>query len=176
MNTQQGKQPLVSIIMNCYNGEAYLSESIKSVLSQTYTNWELIFWDNKSEDKSAEIFKSYKDERFKYFCAVERTSLYKARNLAIEKAEGDFISFLDTDDLWENQKLELQMLYFSNSEIGVVFSNLWIFKKKIENKKIYSKKKLPSGKIYKNLIKEYNVGIITTVIRKKFYLDLKKKI
>ena len=62
MNKQFSNQPLVSIIMNCYNGEAYLCESIESVLSQTYKNWDLIFWDNKSEDKSAEIFKSYKDK------------------------------------------------------------------------------------------------------------------
>ena len=67
MNKQFNNQPLVSIIMNCYNGEVYLAESVKSVLSQTYKNWELIFWDNKSVDKSAEIFKSYKDKRFKYY-------------------------------------------------------------------------------------------------------------
>ena len=79
--------------MNCYNGETYLHESIKSVLSQTYKNWELIFWDNRSEDKSAEIFKSYKDKRFRYFYSNEHTSLYKARNLAIEKCRGDFIAF-----------------------------------------------------------------------------------
>ena len=64
MNRQFNNQPLVSIIMNCYNGEAYLYESIESVLSQTYKNWELIFWDNKSEDKSAKIFKSYNEKRF----------------------------------------------------------------------------------------------------------------
>ena len=115
--------------MNCYNGEAYLNDSIKSVLAQTYANWELIFWDNKSEDKSAEIFKSYKDKRFKYFYTNQHTSLYKARNLAIEKSSGSFISFLDTDDLWDPRKLELQMKYFTNPEAGVVFSNLWMLKK-----------------------------------------------
>ena len=50
--------PLVSVIINCYNGESFLNECIQSVLSQTYKNWEIIFWDNKSEDKSAKIFKS----------------------------------------------------------------------------------------------------------------------
>ena len=59
--------PLVSIIMNCYNGETYLNESIESILSQTYKNWELIFWDNQSKDNSAKIFKNYKDIRLKYF-------------------------------------------------------------------------------------------------------------
>ena len=77
------KQPLVSVIINCFNGEMYLREALNSVIAQTYKNWEIIFWDNKSEDKSAEIFKSYVDKRFQYFYANEHTSLYKARNLAI---------------------------------------------------------------------------------------------
>ena len=81
MNKQFSYQPLVSIIMNCYNGETYLYVKVlKSVLSQTYENWELIFWDNRSVDKSAEIFKSYKDKRFKYYYAPQHTFLYEARN------------------------------------------------------------------------------------------------
>ena len=109
MSKQFNNQPLVSVVMNCYNGEAYLYESIKSILSQTYENWELIFWDNQSTDSSAEIFKSYRDKRFRYFYANGHTPLYKARNLAIEKSKGDFIAFLDTDDLWSKEKLKLQM-------------------------------------------------------------------
>ena len=175
MNKQSNNKPLVSIIMNCYNGEAYLYESIKSALSQTYENWELIFWDNKSEDKSAKIFKSYHDKRLQYFCANEHTSLYKARNLAIEKCRGDFIAFLDVDDLWSKEKLELQMPYFDNPEVGVVFSNLWMLKKNTTKKKLYINRKLPRGKIYNKLIENYNVGILASVIRKKFYLKLKKK-
>ena len=57
------KNPLVSILMNCFNGEKYLHEAIESLKNQTYTNWELIFWDNQSSDNSAEIFKKYKDKR-----------------------------------------------------------------------------------------------------------------
>ena len=158
--------------MNCYNGEAYLKESIESVLSQTYKNWELIFWDNRSKDRSAEIFKKYDDKKFKYFYAEEHTTLYKARNLAIEKSQGDFIAFLDTDDLWEKNKLELQMKYFDNDQTGVVFSNSYILKKK---KKIYTKQKLPSGEIFNQLIDNYTVGIVTAVIRKFFYLKLIEK-
>ena len=93
MKTLDNNQPLVSIIMNCFNGEKYLKFSLESVINQTYKNWELIFWDNKSKDNSAEIFKSFNDKRFKYFYADEHTSLYKARNLAIQKSQGDFISF-----------------------------------------------------------------------------------
>jgi len=175
MNNTINEQPLVSIIMNCYNGETYLQESINSVLSQTYKNWELVFWNNKSQDKSAEIFKGYEDKRFKYFYANKHTTLYKARNLAIKESRGDFIAFLDTDDLWDENKLELQMCYFNNLEVGVVFSNCWIFKNNKKKKKLHSKKKLPSGKILDQLINNYNVGILTAVIRKTFYLKLIEK-
>ena len=144
MSGLHNNQPLVSVIMNCFNGEEYLKDAINSVISQTYKNWELIFWDNQSKDKSSEIFKSYKDERLKYFLANKHTSLYKARNLAIEKSKGDYIAFLDTDDLWEKEKLELQMHLFNNSEVGVVYTNAWIIKKNIKNKKIHEKKKITS--------------------------------
>jgi len=167
--------PLISIIINCHNGEKYLNETLASVLNQSYNNWEVIFWDNQSTDYSAKIYKSYKDKRFKYFYANEHTSLYKARNLAIEKSKGDFISFLDADDLWEKNKLELQMPYFAKSEVGVVYSNIWILKKNIKSKKLLTKKKLFQGNVYDKLIVNYNVGIIAAIIRKKFYLRLDKK-
>ena len=83
-------QPLVSIIMNCYNGQAYLDEALKSVVNQTYKNWEIIFWDNCSTDNSSKIFKKFEDKRFKYFLSKKHTVLYEARNLAIEKISGDF--------------------------------------------------------------------------------------
>ena len=137
--------PLVSIIMNCFNGETYLNESIKSVLSQTYENWELIFWDNQSIDSSAKIFKSYKDKRFEYFYAGEHTSLYKARNLAIKKTNGELLAFIDTDDIWEKNKLELQVPLFKDSKISLVYSNLWITKQNLEKKKIFIKKNTQIG-------------------------------
>ena len=97
-------KPLVSIIVNCFNGEKYLKESLDSILNQTYKNWEIIFWDNRSTDQSSKIFKSYKDQRFKYFYAFEHTLLYKARNEAIKKADGELLAFLDVDDWWEKDK------------------------------------------------------------------------
>ena len=171
MNKHLNNQPLVSIIMNCYNGETYLHECIKSVLSQNYESWEIIFWDNKSEDKSAEIFKSYNDKRFKYFYANEHTSLYKARNLAIKKSNGELLAFIDTDDLWEKNKLELQIPLFDDSKISLVYSNLWIIKNNLGNKKKFIKTKFPSGFIYEKLLDEYNVGIITAIFRKNIIND-----
>ena len=174
MNKEFNNQPLVSIIMNCYNGEAYLSESIESVLSQTYKNWELIFWDNRSIDKSAEIFKSYKDKRFKYYYASQHTPLYDARNQAIEKSSGEFIAFLDVDDFWAKDKLELQIPYFIDKKVGVVYGNLFIVNEKLNTRKIFLKKKInPRGYILDDLLKDYCTGLVTLVVRKSFLNNYK---
>ena len=77
-----------------------MDEALLSIINQTYKNWELIFWDNLSNDNSKEIFKKYNDKRFKYFLADKHTVLYEARNLAIKKTKGEFVAFLDTDDIW----------------------------------------------------------------------------
>ena len=83
----QNKNKLISIILNCYNGEKYLEEALSSIISQTYKNWELIFWDNKSTDKSRQIFNSFKSKKFRYFKSKKHVSLYKAKNFAIKKVE-----------------------------------------------------------------------------------------
>ena len=136
------KEPLVSIIMNCYNGEKYLNEALKSVIKQNYKNWELIFWDNCSTDKSKDILENFKDLRLKYFLAQNHTTLYKARNLAIKKANGDFVCFIDTDDMWLEDKLTIQLELFSNENIGLVYGNYWRF----NEKNPINKKKLPHQK------------------------------
>jgi glycosyltransferase involved in cell wall biosynthesis len=74
------EQPLVSVIMNCCNGEKYLQEAIDSVLAQTYKNWEIVFWDNQSIDDTAQIAKSYDDPRIKYHRSESFTPLGEARN------------------------------------------------------------------------------------------------
>ena len=117
--------PLVSIIMNCFNGERYLESAINSVINQTYKHWELIFWDNKSSDNSAKILKKFKDKRIRYFYSKNKTVLYKARNLAIKKSKGKFLAFLDVDDMWEKNKLSLQIPEFKNKKIGLVYSNFY---------------------------------------------------
>ena len=99
------KNDLVSIIVNCFNGEKFLKNSINSILNQTYKNFEIIFFDNFSSDNSAKIIKSYKDRRIKYYRSKKNLNLYNARNLAIKKAKGKYVSFLDTDDWWNKNKL-----------------------------------------------------------------------
>ena len=98
--------PSVSVIMNCYNGAKYLRAAIESVLTQSYADWELVFWDNQSTDESANIVRSYADPRVKYFYAPVHTLLYEARNCAIQKSNGELLAFLDVDDTWLPAKLE----------------------------------------------------------------------
>ena len=163
------KQPLVSVIINCFNGEKYLREALNSVIAQTYKNWEIIFWDNQSTDQSAGIFKSYNDKRLKYYYASSYTSLYQARNYAIKKCNGEFIAFLDSDDWWTSEKLETQMNLFEDKEVGLVYSNYYIYNEETQRKKLVSKKKLPSGTVTNSLLTNYNVGIITVIIRKVLF-------
>lgn len=102
------KQPLVSIIMNCYNGEQYIKQAIDSIYAQTYSNWEVIFWDNASTDESYNIASSY-DSKIIKFRTETNVSLGEARNKAVEHAKGDWLAFLDVDDIWLPKKLELQL-------------------------------------------------------------------
>ena len=160
-------QPLVSIIMNCYNGESYLVESVKSVLSQTYQNWELIFWDNLSTDRSREIIESFSDKRIKYFKANRFAKLYEARNLAIKKSTGELISILDVDDWWSSNKIESQVKYFENKNVGLAYSKYVVYNEKSKKKTLVTKKELPQGDITKQLLKNYQMGVITIMFRKE---------
>ena len=170
------KQPLVSIIMNCLNGEKYLNESLQSVLNQSYKNWELIFWDNQSNDKSAKILKRYNDKRIRYFYSLKKEKLYKARYSAVKKSKGEILTFIDVDDLWIKTKLEKQVNFFKkNPNSEIVYSNYYVIKKFFNffiKKKKYSNF-LPSGNITNNLFNNYCVGWPTIAIKKKIF-SLKK--
>tara|TARA_B100001093_G_C26833297_1_gene1017144 strand:- start:49 stop:927 length:879 start_codon:yes stop_codon:yes gene_type:complete len=101
--------PKVSIVMNCFNGELFLRESLSSILNQTFKDWELIFYNNASTDNSKNIFLSYQDQRFKYYESDTTTNLVDARNSAIQLISGEWIAILDVDDIWHEHKLEFQL-------------------------------------------------------------------
>jgi len=156
---------LVSIIMNCHNGQKYLSEAIKSIINQSHVNWELIFWDNCSTDKSSIIVKSFKDLRIKYFKSLNFTNLGEARKLAFEKCTGEYIAFLDTDDIWYKEKLEKQLKYFKD-DVGIVTCNTIFFNEKTKEQ-LY-RKKIPEGYVFDSLLENYNLSLETLIIKKKF--------
>ena len=154
--------PLISILMNCFNGEKFLREAIESVICQTYENWELIFWDNQSTDSSAKIFLEYKDSRLKYFYAQKHTNLGDARIEAIKKVKGSWVGILDVDDIWLKKKLEYQIEVLNkfnddDSKLGIVYGKvIEINEAGMElgelAHSLYRDKELPSGVILKELL------------------------
>ena len=101
--------PQVSVIVNLYNGATTLAEAIDSVLAQSFADWELIIWDDCSTDGSAAVLNGYDDRRIRYFRSEAQVPLGAARQHAIDLAQGDWIAFLDQDDLWLPHKLECQL-------------------------------------------------------------------
>jgi len=119
---------LVSIIMPAYNAEKYIADSIKSVLAQTYSNWELIVVDDGSTDGTAAVVQEFagRDNRIRYIFQ-ENGRLGKARNTGIRNAAGSLIAFLDSDDLWVETKLEVQLRTMVENNADVVYSNAYVF-------------------------------------------------
>ena len=163
--------PLVSIIMNCYNGEKYLRQAIESILSQSYTNWEIIFWDNQSTDNSAVIFNSYCLNKFHYYYANKHTVLYSARNSAMSKCKGNLIAFLDVDDWWFPEKLAIQVPMFNDPLVGVSCGNYITFneRKNTSISLIPEFLSLPSGNVLNELFDNYFVHMSTLVIRNEAF-------
>ena len=102
----------VSIIMPTYNSSRWISDSIQSVLDQYYEQWELLIVDDGSTDNTKNIVKDFlNDKRIKYYYQ-ENYGPATARNIGISKASGKYLAFLDSDDIWKPNKLELQLNHF----------------------------------------------------------------
>ena len=159
------EQPLVSIIMPAYNAEKYIEESIKSVCNQTYENWELLIINDCSNDSILQIVQKFsvQDKRIKYFNQDSNQGVAEARNRGFKESKGEYIAFLDSDDLWEKEKLEKQIKFMENNKINFSFTNY--IKVSDEGnfiKKVYCPEKLN----YKEALKGNKIGCLTVVIRK----------
>lgn len=104
---------LVSIITPAYNSEKFIEETIKSVIGQTYSNWEMIIVDDCSTDKTCEIVNKWTkiDERIKFIKNKQNLGAAASRNIALENSRGRFIAYLDADDLWFPNKLSKQIKF-----------------------------------------------------------------
>ncbi|NQT29339.1 MAG: glycosyltransferase [Candidatus Saganbacteria bacterium] len=158
----------VSVVMNCFNGEKYLREALDSVFAQTYKDWEIIFWDNCSTDKSAKIAKSY-GEKVKYFKSEQTVPITVARNKAFSEARGDYVAILDVDDLWLPEKLERQIpLFESNPRVSVVFCDAIYFN---DSGPLFSSFKIVNpkrGRVFAEMLRGNFTTSATLVYRKKF--------
>ena len=120
-------KPLVSIIMPAYNAEKTIVESIESVLRQTYRNWELIVVNDGSKDSTSEVVLAINDERVRLI-EQENGGVANARNNGINNSTGEYIAFLDSDDLWVEEKLERQLGTIEGGEHKMCFAKTWCFR------------------------------------------------
>ena len=159
-------RPLVSFIINCYNGEHFLHKSIESILSQTYENWELIFWDNASTDNSALVFNSYQNPKFKYFKSEKNVTLGQARAWAVEKCNGEFIAFLDVDDTWLPDKTSIQVEGMISEGASFSYGGSIIEIGNSDNTRTCLPK-YSSGYVFKNNLSQFEIQMPTAMISRQ---------
>ena len=163
--------PLVSVIMNCYDGEKYLSAALRSVLSQSYPYWEIIFWDNCSNDASWEIARSF-GPKIRVFRSAVTTSLGEARRLAVSHAKGEWLAFLDVDDIWHPEKLVVQMEALSDSDHILGYAGI----EEVDHdlRKIRTMvPKWDSGHSLEQQLNYFEINLVTSMV-KKTVLDEEK--
>ena len=167
------KLPEFSIIVNCLNGEQFLKRSLDSIFNQTYQDFEVIFFDNNSSDSSAEIAKSY-GSKIKYYKSIETHSLGKARDMAVDLANGKFIAYLDVDDLWKESKLEVQRSLFNDS-IDFVYTNTLVTDDDKNSFTLFNYSKPARGEIFDDLLKRDFIPTSSISIRRESLSKLEKR-
>lgn len=166
---------LVSIIMPAYNAEKYISESINSVLNQTYQNWELLIVDDCSTDNTKDIIKKYSlyDTRIIPYYQSSNKGVAAARNKAIELSKGRFIAFLDSDDLWYEKKLQIQIEFMKTKNIAFSFTTYDVF---VDNDptiiNTYNAVELLN---YEDYLKNTLIGCLTVVMDKSLIGTIKSE-
>lgn len=152
----------VSVITPLYNCSDFLEKTIQSVLSQTYKNWEMFMVDDCSKDDSLEIAQRYsaQDERIKVFQLEQNSGAAVARNTAIEAATGRFIAFLDSDDLWQPEKLEGQIDFMLSNNVAFSYT---AYEKINESGDVFGVMGVPEKVTYKQLLKTCVIGCLTAV-------------
>ena len=163
--------PLVTVIMPVYNAERYMEQSIESIIAQTYQKWELLIVDDGSTDSSVQIMQEYcsKDRRIQMILSTGNEGVASARNKGIQAAKGEYIAFLDSDDLWKAEKLEIQIHYMQEHNCGFVYSAYDV----IDEKNVYQKTITPYwDKVsYKKLLNTNIIACCTAVIKSEYIKD-----
>lgn len=153
---------IVSIITPCFNAAIYIKATIESVLSQSFIDWELIIIDDCSTDNSIEVIKSAhkNDPRVKLITLSKNVGVAEARNIGIKKAKGQFIAFLDSDDLWYPDKLEKQISFMEENNIDFCYTG---YEKINEQGQPFQRMKVPLKISYQELLKTCYIGCLTVI-------------
>jgi glycosyltransferase involved in cell wall biosynthesis len=166
--------PKVSVIIPAYNVEKYICETLDSVLGQTYSDYDVIVVDDGSTDQTASILKQYITKYPKKIRLIQKENAgpAKARNVGIRASNGEYIAFIDADDLWLPEKLENQVGYFEKQteQVGMVYTNakkfdqqgIWTLPKRYRKEKV-------EGWIYKDLLKDNMIPNQSVMVRRSCF-------
>ena len=157
----------VSIITPLYNSELYIGEAIDSVLKQTYKDFEMIIIDDHSTDHSAKIVNSYTDSRIKLISLDKNTGAGIARNKGLEIAKGQYIAFLDADDIWLPHKLEKQIGFMKTKGIAFSFSSFYLMDH--TGKQLRKYRKALKKVDYDIMLKNNYIGCLTAIYDRKIF-------
>jgi len=167
------KEALVSIVMPAYNCEKYVVEAINSVLAQTYRKWELLVLDDGSKDNTLHIIEEFsqKDSRIKALPNRKNIGVSATRNRGIELASGDWIAFLDSDDMWESEKLEKQFKIVEKEAAEFLFTgSSYINEEGEPYKGIFE---VPEKITYKKLRNQNVISCSSVLVKKKYFENIK---
>jgi glycosyltransferase involved in cell wall biosynthesis len=156
---------LVSIIMPCYNAQAYIEDAILSVQAQRYSHWELLIVDDHSVDKSSQIIEKFMQEDSRIQSIKNNTNIgaARSRNLALDKANGAYIAFLDSDDLWLSSKLEKQIIYMQKNNIHLCYTDYDTIDAQGKPLATYN---APKQVNYYDMLKTSSIGTLTMIYNK----------
>lgn len=160
---------MVSILMNCWNGEKYLKESIESLFNQSYSNWELVFIDNCSIDNSAEIAKSF-GKKVKYFKTPYKMTLGEARAFGIDKCQSNYLMYLDADDRYRENTIDILLNAINGSNYLVVYSG----HRNIDSSGRIIGRYNPSskeGNVFDNLLHQFDVPTSSLIMNLTMYKE-----
>jgi glycosyltransferase involved in cell wall biosynthesis len=130
--------PLISVIIPCYNGEKFIKDAIDSVINQTYDNFELIVVDDASKDKSSNIVNEFlSNHKVNYFKNISNIGIAKTKNRGLSLASGEYVAFLDQDDIWLQEKLIAQIRLF-DEDVGVVCTGMAFTDKKLNTLELFN--------------------------------------
>ena len=160
------KDPKVDIILPNYNKGEFIEETVNSILVQSYKNWNLFIIDDNSQDNSKKIINSFKNNNINIVCLSKNKGVAFCRNLGIRLSNSKYISFIDSDDYWSQNKLEEQILFMEKFNHEFTYTNYTPFIVK-KNKKIFMKQIIaPNSFNYDQFINDTSIGMSSVIIRR----------
>ena len=165
--------PLISIVMPCFNSEEFIKDSISSVISQTFTDWELIISDNGSSDRTAEIILVFMkvDQRIKLIRFPNKIGVSAARNSCLDSAKGDYIAFLDSDDLWDPTFLDEMYNFSVKNNYDFCCASYRIFDQ--DSKSLKKDFIVPLRASYQDILKINTISCLTAFVKKDLIGELR---